>query len=66
MQHGTMQGLAVELLDDLAPLEAAHDEGIELMRRGELPDGYMQLVYAGMMVLMADGMTRMCQRLLQD
>jgi hypothetical protein len=51
--------LTQTLLDDLAPLEAAFDEGIAQYNRGYDNSDGLALVTAGALILMADGMQRM-------
>jgi hypothetical protein len=54
-----MKTLSEVLLDDLAPIEAAFDEGIALQCRGYDNSEGLALCTAGALILMADGMQRM-------
>ena len=54
-----MKTLTQTLLDDLAPLEAAFDEGLKLQSRGYDSSDGLALCTAGMLIMVADGVQRM-------
>jgi hypothetical protein len=54
-----MKALAQSLLNDLAPIEAAFDEGLALQAKGFDTSAGLALCTAGALVLMADGVQRM-------
>ena len=58
-----MNALAIELLDDLAPLEAAYGEGLEMLKYDpEVGGHYLALATAALLILIGDGCVQMGRR----
>ena len=62
-----MKALTQQLLDDLAPLQDAYGEGVELLRLDPETGGqYMACATASLLILVADGVVQIGKQLSQD